>query len=819
MYSSKKIAEILQCKVRLSDDRVIKSISIDSRSIGEFQYSLFFAIKGKNHNGHTFIESLYQLGVRNFVVSEHSESESEWPEANIFFVEDTVVALQKLALYHRMTMRGEMVAVTGSNGKTIVKEWLAQMLSDTKILYRSPRSYNSQVGVPLALLGIEPQHELAIIEAGISEIGEMERLEAMICPEVVIFTHLGDAHDENFPSRQVKLMEKAKLFAHAPIAIGEASENMDKIFADMTHPNKILFTWSETKTVPASLYVESEIVGTKRRIVVTYHEKRIALELPFADQASFSNLMHVLSYLFFKGLDIEIIKRHLALLQPIAMRMEIKGGIGEAILIHDYYNSDLASFRIALTTLLAQDKSKKKVVVLSDFVGVGKDKEMLYTSVAQLLLQNNIDLFIGIGTQLEQYRQQFSAIPAMAFYKDVTAFLRSERRSRFKDKVVLLKGARRFKFERIASFLQKQSHTTMLEVDMDAMIANLNYFRGLIPRTTKTAVMVKAFSYGSGSSEIASLLQYHGVDYLMVAYVDEGVELRKNGITIPIAVMNPEIEAFEDMIEYQLEPEIYSMELLYRLDQKLALSGINSYPVHLKFNTGMNRSGMDIDQIEELLDFFNGEEHVEIQSMFSHLAGSDDPELDWFTHKQLALFEQMTSQMGAKLHYKPLRHILNSAGIERFASHHYEMVRLGIGLHGISAVNAKLQPVSRFKTYIVAIREVKKDESVGYGRKGVLQRDSRIAILPVGYADGWNRHLSCGVGEVAINGERVPIVGNICMDACMIDVTDINASVGDEVELFGKQISVTEIADKLETIAYEVLTSVSQRVKRVYYRE
>ena len=487
-------------------------------------------------------------------------------------------------------------------------------------------------------------------------------------------------------------------------------------------------------------------------------------------------------------------------------------------MINDYYNSDAASFQLALNTLAMQDAGREKVVILSDFVDTGTGERELYREVALLLRKAKVSLFIGIGEKLSRYKPYF-LVPRCRFYKDTDSFLRQENREQFKDQVILIKGARKFRFEYIAGFLQKQSHATVLEVDFDAMVHNLNYFRSLLPRKTMIAVMVKAFSYGSGAGEVASLLQYQGVNYLMVAFADEGVELRAAGITIPIGVMNPEPEAFDHMIEFNLEPEIYSLELLEAFDRVLTKHGIEKYPVHLKLNTGMNRSGLDPEDLPALLKFFETKRKVIIRSMFSHLAGSDEARHDEYTLFQINRFIEMTKEVQARFDYPIIRHILNSAGIERFGQYAFDMVRLGIGLHGISAVGAPLWPVSSFKTYIAAVRQVKGDQTVGYGRKGVLGRDTRIAVIPVGYADGLDRHLSCGVGEVWIGGQRVPIVGNICMDACMVDITDTDAQVGDEVEIFGKHISVTELSDKLGTIPYEILTSVSLRVKRIYFKD
>lgn len=815
MYS-KEISEILNCKACGVKDFEITEVSVDSRSVNRPEAALFFALKGVNHDGHDYVEDLYRRGVRNFVVSEFRDQFAAFEKANFFLVPGVLTALQQLAVWHREHSSAEVLAITGSNGKTIVKEWLYQLLSDEPGIYRSPRSYNSQIGVPLSLLGMDSQTRLAIIEAGISLPGEMVRLQRMIQPQVGIFTHLGDAHEENFESRQRKLEEKALLFKDCEWIIGQEGMALEYILS-VAQPQVKKMIWGKSEAADV-LVLADQVLQNSRKVTIGYRSETMELHIPFADEASFENCMNAVCFLLKEGKSPGYIAERVGHLQPIAMRMEIKDGINRCVLINDYYNSDAASFQLALNTLSMQDAGREKVVILSDFVDTGKEEKELYQEVATLLRKAKVSVFIGIGETISRYKPYF-LVPQCRFYKDTESFLHQENRDNFKDQVILIKGARKFRFEYIAGFLQKQSHSTVLEVDMDAMVYNLNYFRALLPPQTRTAVMVKAFSYGSGAGEIASLLQYQGVNYLMVAFADEGVELRAAGITIPIGVMNPEPEAFDNMIEFNLEPEIYSVELLEAFDKALVGHGIEQYPVHLKLNTGMNRSGLDPDDLSVLLNFFEVKRRVILRSMFSHLAGSDEAIHDEYTLYQIQQFIRMTDEVQQHFDYPIMRHILNSAGIERFKEYAFDMVRLGIGLHGISAVGAPLQPVSSFKTYIASIRNVKADQTVGYGRKGVLNRDSRIAVVPVGYADGLNRHLSRGVGEMVVRGMRVPIVGNICMDACMVDITGTDAQVGDEVEIFGKHIPVTELSDKLETIPYEILTSVSRRVKRVYFKE
>lgn len=789
-------------------------ISIDSRSVTTPETTMFFALKGPNHNGHDYVVKLYERGVRNFVISEKREEFIPLKEANFYEVEDVLKALQTYAKSHREKRQAEVVAITGSNGKTIVKEWLYQLLADDFVVYRSPRSYNSQVGVPLSLAGIEENAQIALIEAGISKKGEMVKLESIIKPDVAVFTHLGDAHGENFASVQEKLAEKAVLFRYCRVVVGREGDAMDYILSvAQKNAGKMIWGKGERATVKVE---DGRRTDKSREVRVTYENQTFDLEIPFGDEASYENCMNAVCVCLLKGMSAEKIRTKVRQLQPIAMRMEIKEGINRCVVIHDYYNSDASSFRLALNSLTMQDEAKERVVILSDFVDTAADKATLYREVAEMLRKAGVTLFIGIGDDLLKYKAYF--LMDARFYADTDGFLRQEKRDGFHDQAILVKGARKYQFEYIAGFLQKQSHNTVLEVDMDAMVHNLTYFRSLIPPTTKLAVMVKAFSYGTGSGEVASLLQYQGVNYLMVAFADEGVALRADGITMPIAVMNPQPEAFDNMIEFNLEPEIYSLELLEAFDRNLVKHGIDNYPVHLKLNTGMNRSGLDSEDLDALLQFFTVKRRVKLCSVFSHLAGSDEAVHDEFTRHQIQLFTEMTEKIQAAFDYKIMRHILNSAGIERFSPFAFDMVRLGIGLHGISAAGAPLIPVSTFKTYIASLRKVKSGETVGYGRKGKTERESLIAVVPVGYADGLNRHLSNGVGEMLVRGKRVPIIGNICMDTCMLDVTDTGAQVGDEVEIFGKNILVTEIAEKLSTIPYEVLTGVAQRVKRVYYK-
>jgi len=784
------------------------NISIDSRTVISPSDTAFFALTGKNHNGHDYIRPLYDRGVRDFTVSEWREEFASMEGAVFHRTDDTLKALQRAAAAHRDSLppECEVTAVTGSNGKTIVKEWIAQLFSGDTTFYRSPKSFNSQVGVPLALLDIPDDSLTAIIEAGISLPGEMDALEKIISPSVGIFTHLGDAHGDHFTSPDEKLREKCILFRRCRTVICREGSVADKIRTYLPSTCRVA-GWSIT---------EKERTDCARRNIIlsTPFSDDVELEVPFTDEASIENCMNAAAFMLRKGISPDVLRERVKNLQPVAMRMEVKEGVNHCTLINDFYNSDPASLISALEALRAQKSLSGRAVILSDFIDTAAD----YRDISSQLAKAGVELFIGIGPHLCAAAEYFSALPCTRFYHDTDAFIRTEERNSYSGMAVLIKGARDFRFEYIAGFLQKQSHTTVLEVDLDAMAHNLNCFRSLLPCGTKTAVMVKASTYGAGTSEIASMLQYQGVDYLMVAYGDEGVELRSKGITTAIGVMNPEPESFDNMIEFDLEPEIYSLDLLEKFETALLRHGIDHYPVHIKLNTGMNRSGLDEKDIPALLHFFSVKRCAMIKSVFSHLATADDPSEDEFTHRQLDMFKIMSDTIQNRFGHHIIRHILNSAGIERFTEYAFDMVRLGIGLHGIG-FGLPLKPVSSFITHIISVRDVEPGQTIGYGRHGIITKPSRIAVIPVGYADGLDRHLSCGSGVMYAEGYRVPIIGNICMDACMLDITGTDLKIGDRVEIFGQHIPVTELSDRLGTIPYEILTGIAPRVKRIYFHE
>lgn len=807
-------------RIFAAEKNALMIISVDSRSVTRPAETVFYALKGQNNDGHDYVAGLYSRGVRNFVLSEKRDEFALLDGASVRYVGDTLAALQADAGKHRMECSAEVTAITGSNGKTIVKEWIAQLTGDDVPVCRSPRSYNSQVGVPLSLLEISGDCRYALIEAGMSRRGEMEKLHRIIAPDLGIFTHLGDAHGENFSSQEEKMLEKSRLFRGCRAVICREGYAAD-VISGQCGPETRMYLWGVSENADIRV-MGCSVTDSGRDVDLAVRCSSGQcdtgrIHVPFADEASFENCMNAVAFMLYHGYSLDVISGRVPDLQPVAMRMEIREGTGGSTLIKDYYNSDPASFALALDALAVQDNSRPKAVILSDFVDVGGKAQAIYEGVAAQLKKAGVTRFVGVGPCLSEYRDLFD-LPQTRFYDTTEAFLAGEKRCDYRNMGILIKGARKYRFEYIGGFLAKQSHTTVLEADLDALAHNFNLLRNRVPKGTALAVMVKAFSYGSGAGEVAAQLQYSGASYMMVAYADEGVALRMKGITVPIGVMNPEPEAFDQMIEFSLEPEIYSLQLLKDFEAVLSRDGIEGYPVHLKLNTGMNRSGLDMGDIPGLLEFLRGRKTVMIRSMFSHLAAADDPSEDAFTLGQISLFEKMTGMIQPHFPYRILRHILNSAGIERFPQYAFDMVRMGIGLYGIGSVPG-LVPVSSFKTHIASVRTITPDQTVGYGRKGRVDRVSRIAVIPVGYADGLDRHLSCGRGSMLVRGKRVPIIGNICMDACMLDVTGTGAEVGDEVEIFGRNVPVTELSDILGTIPYEVLTSVSRRVKRVYFKE
>jgi len=801
-------------------ENLISSISIDSRTIFDPEVSLFFALKSERNDGHRYISDLVHLGVRAFVVSDFNDEFKKYSNCCFVVVSDTLAALQKLAAWHRSQFNIPVIGITGSNGKTIVKEWLFELLQNKSVL-RSPKSYNSQVGVPLSVWNLSQSHELAIFEAGISKPGEMQNLEKIIRPTVGILTNIGEAHQDNFVSKWEKLEEKLLLFQSCETLI--YCKDQSQVHAEICKnqiPERKTLAWSFVDET-ADLFFKKTVFKTEAKIETTFEGRDYDVRVPFQDEASLENAGHCLAFVLSQHLVKASVLKRFGNLQPVAMRLEIKEGSNNSLLINDYYNSDINSLQIALGFLNnhAQPPYQGKTVILSDIQQSGISDEELYAEVARLLQLNKTSCLIGIGPRISRQSALFDQ--SSTFYESTDQFLESVTPDQFRQECILLKGARDFHFERISSVLQKKYHQTVLEIDLNAMIGNLNFFRSQIRPETKVMVMVKAFSYGSGMAEIARILQFHKVDYLAVAVADEGIELRQAGIELPIVVMNPEAHSFENMIEFRLEPNIYSEEIFDSFRKVLQQHAVVRYPIHLKLDTGMHRLGFDsAEKVEALVAKLTVQEEMVVRSIFSHLAGADEAVHDPFTLSQIQQFQQLSAIIVEKLHYKVIRHILNSAGIERFLEYQFEMVRLGIGLYGVSAYgNTQVKSISRLKTSISQIRDVDAGQTVGYGRKGVVNHTAKIAVLPIGYADGYDRGLSNGVGKVFVNGHVAPVIGNICMDMCMIDVTGLQVSVGDEVELMGEHIQVTDIASSIGTIPYEILTGISQRVKRVYLQE
>lgn len=794
-------------------------ILTDSRSLCFPEETLFFALKTKRNDGHKYIYDLYTRGVRNFVVSDLPEKASEYKDANFLVLDRPLKGLQKLATHHREQFQVPVVGITGSNGKTIVKEWLYQLLSPERVITRSPRSYNSQIGVPLSIWLMNEHTELGIFEAGISEMGEMEALKPIIQPTIGILTNIGGAHQENFSSVVDKCMEKLLLFKDCDVVIYDGDNEV--ISSCVT---KSLFTareiaWSR-KDNERPLFIEKI---TKEETHTTIYYRYIGLPssytIPFIDDASIENSIHCLAVALYMMLPPEQIAERMAKLEPVAMRLEVKEGKNGCTLINDSYNSDLASLDIALDFMQrrSEDKMRKRTLILSDILETGQTSKLLYRQVADLIHSRGVDKLIGVGEDIASSSSRFEL--EKYFFRSTTELLNSGLLNQLHDEIVLIKGSRTFQFDKITDLLELKVHETTLEINLNALVDNLNYYRNKLKPDTKIVCMVKASAYGAGSYEIAKTLEDQRVNYLAVAVADEGSELRKAGITSSIIIMNPEQTAFKTLFDYKLEPEVYSFHLLEELIKAAEREGITNFPIHIKIDTGMHRLGFAPAEIPRLVERLHKQTSVIPRSVFSHLVGSDTERLDTFTRRQIEVFEAAAVQLQEGFSFKIIRHICNTAGIQRYPGAQFEMVRLGIGLYGVDPfTNEMLHNISTLRSTILQIHDVPKEETVGYGRKGILERDSRIAAVPIGYADGLNRHLGNGRGYCLVNGKKAPYVGNICMDVCMIDVTDIDCREGDKVIIFGDDLPVTVLSDLLDTIPYEVLTSVSNRVKRVYFQ-
>lgn len=793
-------------------------ILTDSRSLCFPEETLFFALKTKRNDGHKYINDLYTRGVRNFVVSELPEDLSLYNETNFLQTASPLKSLQKLAARHREQFQVPVVGITGSNGKTIVKEWLYQLLSANYTITRSPRSYNSQIGVPLSVWLMNEHTQLGIFEAGISEMEEMEALAPIIRPTIGILTNIGGAHQENFSSLQDKCMEKLQLFKDCDVLIYNGDNELISNCVSKSLVTAREIAWS-MKDTERPLFIE-KIIKDEAETIIKYRYLGFFKEyrIPFIDDASIENSLHCLAAALYLMIPPETIAERMAHLEPIAMRLEVKEGKNGCVLINDSYNSDFASLDIALDFMArrTEDKHCKRTLILSDILESGQTSKLLYRQVADLVHSRGVDRIIGVGKEISEASSRFNI--EKIFFRSTSELIESDILSKLRNEVVLIKGARAFQFDKITDLLELKVHETILEINLNALVDNLNYYRNKLKPETKIVCMVKASAYGAGSFEIAKTLEDHRIDYLAVAVADEGADLRKAGIQSSIIIMNPEITAFRTMFEYKLEPEVYSMHLLEELIKAAEREGVTNFPIHIKINTGMNRLGFEPTEIPQLIERLHRQSAVIPRSVFSHLVGSDAERFDSFTRNQIETFEKAAAELQSGFTHKILRHICNTAGIERYPGAQFDMVRLGIGLYGIDPfTNQMLHNVTTLKTTILQIHNVAKEETVGYSRKGVLNRDSRIAAIPIGYADGLNRHLGNGNGYCMVNGEKAPYVGNICMDVCMIDVTDIECQEGDKAIIFGDNLPVTVLSDILDTIPYEILTSVSNRVKRIYY--
>ena len=810
----------------IDDHPGIVLLETDSRKVSNPNLSLFFAIAGERRDGHDFIPELFAAGVVNFVVTK-KELIPNGIAANFLIVKDSLKALQVLAAWYRDQFSFPVIGITGSNGKTIVKEWLYQLLRENYHIVRSPKSYNSQIGVPLSVWLMAAENNLGIFEAGISMPGEMKELEKIIRPTIGILTNIGSAHDENFLNHEEKIKEKMQLFSNADVliycrdypAIHETVKNCGILNSSVS-----VFTWS--KKTRADLQV-GRIARSEHETEVQaiYKNSFISIRIPFTDDASIENAIHCWALMLFLGLSNDVIEQRMELLSPVAMRLELKEGINNCSVINDSYNSDLGSLTIALDFMNQQKQHRRRTLILSDILQSGKDEVQLYQQVAALLQQKAVHRLIGIGPAISRQKELFAL--EKIFYHDTEEFLRELNYNLFGNETILIKGARSFGFESISRALQQKAHETVLEINLNAVVHNLNLFKSRLKPETKLMVMVKAFSYGSGSFEIANVLQFHRVDYLAVAYADEGVELRKTGISLPIMVMNPEEQSFDAMINYSLEPEIYSFRILHQFTEALRRRGTNNetnrFPVHIELDTGMKRLGFEAEEVSELIVRLKNNKFIKVASLFSHLVASEDQEHDAFTREQISLFKEMSASIVSHFSYPILSHILNSSGILRFPEAQMDMVRLGIGLHGVaSTVNEQrqLQMVATLKTTISQIRQVKAGETIGYSRRGVATKNMTVATVGIGYADGLSRRLGNDVGKMMVLGQKAPVLGSICMDMTMIDVSEIpNAKEGTEVIVFGADPSILDISSEIETIPYEVLTGISERVKRVYFHE
>lgn len=822
-YTIEKVTTLIGARRIGDSDANIGWILTDSRSLCFPEETLFFALKTERNDGHRYICDLYRRGVRNFVVESVPENAAtDYPQTNFLKVTSSLEALQRLAERHRDGFDIPVVGITGSNGKTMVKEWLYQLLSPQMVVTRSPKSYNSQIGVPLSVWLLNENTQVGLFEAGISKPDEMQALRDIIQPTVGVLTSLGSAHQENFRSMEEKCMEKMQLFHDSHVIVYDFDDDTVSrcVRKSGFHGEKI--GWSTVDTSAAMYFNSIKNNGSTTEISYIYKGVSGAYCLPFIDEASVKCSFACACVALYLGVSPENLASRMAQLEPVAMRLEVKEGQHGCIIINDSYNSDVNSLDIALDFMCRRPENKGlgHTLILSDICQSGEQPSQLYRTVSELAVNRGVNKFIGIGPDIKSQAETIQ-VSDKYFFTDVQQFVRSEVFKALHNELILIKGARTFGFDHITELLEQKVHETILEVNLTALVDNLNYYRSFMKPSTKMVCMVKADAYGAGAVEVAKTLQEHRVDYLAVAVADEGVTLRKNGITGNIIIMNPEMTAFKTMFDYELEPEVYSFRLMDALVKAAEKEGITDYPVHIKIDTGMHRLGFDPKKdIDELVKRLKRQNAIIPRSVFSHFVGADSDDFDNFSAHQFSLFDESSKKLQSAFSHKILRHMDNSAGIEHFPERQLDMCRLGLGLYGIdSRDNRILNTVSTLKTTILQLRNVPKDETVGYSRKGKLTRDSVIGAIPIGYADGLNRHLGNGHCYCLVNGKKAPYIGNICMDVALIDVTDIDCKEGDSVEIFGKNLPVTVLSDALDTIPYEVLTSVSGRVKKVYFQD
>lgn len=821
------ITKYIKCQVfgYKNNDFIIKNLLFDSRKLNNIEGTVFFAIKTLSNNGEKYIPELYLSGIRVFVVENIPNDISNYTDTTFILVENTIQALQSFAKYRRQNFLNPIIAITGSNGKTIVKDWIVQLIDNDKKVCHSPRSYNSQIGVALSVWNLRTDDDLGIIEAGISQKGEMEKLEAIIKPTIGVITNIGDAHQVYFNSIEEKIQEKLLLFKDCETIIycSDKKDIHEQVVKTFNDKSKEIISWGFFSD--ASFKIEKiDSQKNSSTIHYIYNGKKSSFSIPFIDKASIENSINAYISCLKIGIEEEKLKERTITLQSLEMRLEMKEGINHTLIINDSYSSDLMSLELALTFLNQQNSELEKTAILSDITQSFIDEKELYSAINKLLIEKKINNLIGIGDGFIR-NKSILTINNIVF-SSTQEFLKNCSLKNFKEQIILIKGARSFEFERVSRFFEKKTHETVLEINLTAIAHNVNYFKSKLKEGVKLMAMVKAHSYGSGGFEIASTLANQNVDYLTVAFADEGVELRNNGINLPIMVMSPEKESIAKIIHYNLEPEVYSISILKELIEAKKdydkIGNKKELNIHIKLDTGMHRLGMEADNLDLLIEILHSNPDIKIKSVFSHLVGADNPELDYFTQKQIELFENMSRKILEAFSYPIIRHIANSAAIIRFPRSQYDMVRLGIGMYGIGVneqEQKKLRYVHRLKTILTLTREIKKGDSVGYNRNYIAKEDKTIGVIPIGYADGLNRKRGNEKGKVWINGFLAPIIGNICMDMCMIDITNIECKEGDEVVIFGEEYSVNNIAKELDTIAYEVFTTISSRVKRIFYQE